>query len=158
MQIATIKKQHQAESSGYYSGGYTGGSSYHESAGIVHQGEFVANHNAVANPQLVPVFNLIDRAQRLNRVGSLTAADVSRSIGAGGSVSQTVVNVPDTSEAVSQAAVATDRSAAATERSVAATERLSQQLDRGIVAVVSIDGRDGVANKMKEYNKLINNK
>lgn len=84
IQIATIKKQQQAQEAGYYEGGFTGGSSYRREAGVVHEGEFVANHQAVNNPQLLPAFRLLDQAQRNNTVGSLTAADVSRSMGAGG--------------------------------------------------------------------------
>ena len=57
LQIATIKKQHEAEAAGYYEGGFTGGRRYHKEAGVVHEGEFVANHQAVNNPQLLPVLN-----------------------------------------------------------------------------------------------------
>lgn len=95
IQIATIKKQQQAQEAGYYEGGFTGGSSYRREAGVVHEGEFVANHNAVNNPQLLPALQLIDIAQRNNTVGSLTAADVSRSMGVGGTaiIQQTPVVV-----------------------------------------------------------------
>lgn len=44
IQIATIKKQQQAQEAGYYEGGFTGGRSYRRRAGVVHEGEFVANH------------------------------------------------------------------------------------------------------------------
>lgn len=91
IQIATIKKQAQAQEAGYYEGGFTGGSSYRREAGVVHEGEFVANHHAVNNPQLLPAFRLLDQAQRNNTVGSLTATDVSRSMGVGGA---TVVSAP----------------------------------------------------------------
>lgn len=89
IQIATIKKQ-QAQEAGYYEGGFTGGSDYRRKAGIVHQGEFVANHRAVNNPQLLPALQLIDKAQRNNTIGMLTAADVSQSLGTG----TTVVSAP----------------------------------------------------------------
>ncbi len=92
LQIATIKKQHAAEEAGYYEGGFTGGNRYRKEAGVVHEGEFVANHNAVNNPDLLPVLRLIDVAQRNNTVGSLTAADVSRQLG-GGTVVAPIVNV-----------------------------------------------------------------
>lgn len=92
LQIATIKKQHAAEEAGYYEGGFTGGSRYRKEAGVVHEGEFVANHNAVNNPDLLPVLRLIDAAQRNNTVGSLTAADVTRQLG-GGAVVAPIVNV-----------------------------------------------------------------
>lgn len=92
--LAAIKKQHQAEEAGYYEGGFTSGINYHQPAGIVHQGEFVANHNALANTSIMPVLRLIDMAQRNNTVGSLTAADVSRSVDGGNTVvSAPVVNV-----------------------------------------------------------------
>ena len=52
LQVATIKKQHQAEAAGYYEGGFTGPGDYRREAGVVHAGEFVANHKAVNNPQL----------------------------------------------------------------------------------------------------------
>ena len=81
IQIATIKKQHQAEEAGYYEGGYTKGNRYHKEAGVVHEGEFVANHQAVNNRQIAPVFTLLDNAQRNNRVASLTADDVTHSLG-----------------------------------------------------------------------------
>ena len=81
LQIATIKKQQQAQEAGYYSGGYTGGRNYRKEAGVVHEGEFVANHKSVNNPQLLPFFDLIDRAQRNNIAGSLTAQDVTNVMG-----------------------------------------------------------------------------
>lgn len=90
IQIATIKKQQQAQEAGYYEGGFTGGNDYRCKAGIVHQGEFVANHRAVNNPQLLPALRLIDKAQRNNTIGMLTAADVSQSLGTG----TTVVSAP----------------------------------------------------------------
>ena len=79
IQLAAIKKQHQAEAAGYYEGGYTGGNRYRKEAGVVHEGEFVANHNAVNNSSIRPALDLIDRAQRSNTVGSLTADDITRS-------------------------------------------------------------------------------
>lgn len=80
LQIATIKKQHQAEAAGYYEGGFTGGRRYHREAGVVHEGEFVANHEAVNNPALLPALNLIDQAQRTNTVGRLTSNDLIQSV------------------------------------------------------------------------------
>lgn len=104
MQIATIKKQHQAEAAGYYDGGYTGGNRYRKEAGVVHEGEFVANHRAVNNSSIRPAFDLIDRAQRANTVGSLTADDISRALGAGASaaVVAPIVNVSNDNAEVRQ--------------------------------------------------------
>jgi len=95
LQIATIKKQHQAEATGYYEGGYTGGRNYRRTAGVVHEGEFVANHQAVNNPHIAPMLDFIDAAQRNNTIGSLTMEDVRRSVGTtnGSPVITPVVNI-----------------------------------------------------------------
>ena len=101
IQVAAIQKQAQAQEAGYYEGGFTGGRRYRRKAGVVHEGEFVANHQAVNNPNVLPFLNFLDKAQRNNTVGSLTAEDVSRSMGAGGSaqVVTPIVNVQnDTKE------------------------------------------------------------
>ena len=105
LQIATIMKQHQAEEAGYYEGGFTGGRRYRREAGVVHEGEFVANHQAVQNPAILPFLNFIDQAQRNNTVGSLTADDVSRSMGAGGSsqVVAPIVNVQTDNDGLREA-------------------------------------------------------
>lgn len=62
---------------GFESGGYTGYGKHDEPKGIVHAGEFVANRYAVSNPSVRPVLDLIDRAQKNNTIGSLTAKDIS---------------------------------------------------------------------------------
>ena len=146
LQIATIKKQQQAQEAGYYEGGFTGGSSYRRKAGIVHEGEFVANHNAVNNPQVLPALQLIDEAQRNNTVGSLTAADISRSLGQGGA---TVVSAPSVT-------VNTDNSElnATLGEARDVIDQLSLVLAQGIYAKCYIDGDDGIAKNLDHYKKL----
>ena len=103
IQIAAIKKQAQAQEAGYYKGGYTGGSRYTREAGVVHEGEFVANHKAVSNPSVRPMLDFIDKAQKNNTVGSLTAEDISRQLGQGGNaVVAPVVNVTTDNEELRQ--------------------------------------------------------
>lgn len=149
LQIATIKKQHQAEAAGYYKGGYTGGNRYREEAGVVHEGEFVANHNAVNNSSIRPALDLIDRAQRSNTVGSLTAADITRSLGQGSStVVAPVVNVNNDNTEVRQSLDGVN----------SAVTRLNENIERGIKADVSIAGRDGIDRKLNEYHRMLNNK
>lgn len=67
----------KAAINGFESGGYTGYGKHDEPKGIVHAGEFVANRYAVSNLSVRPVLDLIDRAQKNNTIGSLTAKDVS---------------------------------------------------------------------------------
>ena len=149
LQIATIKKQHQAEAAGYYEGGYTGGNRYRKEAGVVHEGEFVANHNAVNNSSIRPALDLIDRAQRSNTVGSLTADDITRSLGQGGStVVAPVVNVNNDNTEVRQSLDGVN----------AAVNRLTQTLDDGIEVEVPIAGRRGLHRRLQDYQRILNNK
>ena len=147
MQVATIKKQHQAEAAGYYEGGFTGGNRYRREAGVVHEGEFVANHNTVNNPQLLPALRLIDVAQRNNTVGRLTATDVSRAMGVGGA---TVVSAPTVN-------VQTDNSELAdTLRQARDTlEKLGALIDGGITANVSMEN---FKKQEKHWNQIQKNK
>lgn len=149
IQIATIKKQHQAEAAGYYEGGFTGPGHYKKEAGVVHAGEFVANHNAVNNPQLLPALQLIDAAQRNNTVASLTAQDVSRAMGTGSAaVVAPVVNVNADNEQVGESL-----------DNVSSTiERLNEQLNLGIKSYVVITGPDGFDRKWSQYQKMKSNK
>lgn len=156
IQIASIKKQHAAQAEGYYTGGFTGGRNYRQAAGIVHQGEFVANHQAVNNPAVLPVLQLIDQAQRTNRVASLTPADVSRAI----------IAPQTTAAATLQTATATQQTAAAapslqiinttTDRQTETLDRLTAQLDRGITATVTLDGPNGLDRQYQRYKRLNN--
>lgn len=149
MQIATIKKQHQAEAAGYYEGGFTGPGHYKKEAGVVHAGEFVANHNAVNNPQLLPALQLIDAAQRNNTVASLTAQDVSRAMGTGSAaVVAPVVNVNADNEQVG----------ASLDNVSSTIERLNEQLNLGIKSYVVITGPDGFDRKWSQYQKMKSNK
>lgn len=149
IQLAAIKKQHQAEAAGYYEGGYTGGNRYRKEAGVVHEGEFVANHNAVNNSSIRPALDLIDRAQRSNTVGSLTAEDITRSLGQGSStVVAPVVNVNNDNTEVRQSLDGVN----------SAVTRLNENIERGIKADVSIAGRDGIDRKLNEYHRMLNNK
>lgn len=149
MQIATIKKQHQAEAAGYYEGGFTGPGHWKKEAGVVHAGEFVANHNAVNNPQLLPALQLIDAAQRNNTVASLTAQDVSRAMGTGSAaVVAPVVNVNADNEQVG----------ASLDNVSSTIERLNEQLNLGIKSYVVITGPDGFDRKWSQYQKMKSNK
>lgn len=149
IQLAAIKKQHQAEAAGYYEGGYTGGKRYRKEAGVVHEGEFVANHNAVNNSSIRPALDLIDRAQRTNTVGSLTADDITRSLGQGSStVVAPVVNVNNDNTEVRQSLDGVN----------AAVSRLTQTLDDGIEVEVPISGRRGLHRRLQDYQRILNNK
>ena len=149
LQIATIKKQHEAEAIGYYEGGFTGGTHYRKEAGVVHEGEFVANHQAVNNRQLMPVFSLLDRAQRNNRVGSLRAEDVTNVMGGpAAQVVAPIVNIQNDNEELHDTL----------EKVCETQDRLAAQLEEGIGVDVPIDGENGIYRKIKRYENLLKNK
>lgn len=156
-QVAIIKKQHEAQAAGYYEGGFTSRSSDNRrEVGVVHANEFVANHQAVANPALVPVLRLIDTAQRNNTVGSLTAADVSNAIGQGLGVSAR----GDVGRSAAYDSALIGGLSAVAQSSIAANEvmnRLSDVIEDGIEAKVILDGEDGFHKKYSHYLKLRNN-
>lgn len=147
LQVATIKKQQKAQEAGYYEGGFTGGRQYRREAGVVHEGEFVANHRAVQNPAVLPVLNFLDQAQRNNTIGSLTARDVSRSVGmpATTQVVAPVVNV-QTDNAELRDAIQAQQAATA-----ALLDRLSEPIEAQMV-MHDFD-RD-----YKRYQNLMKNK
>lgn len=149
LQVATIKKQHETEEMGYYGGGFTGGKRYQKEAGVVHEGEFVANHQAVNNPNVLPFLNFLDQAQRNNTVGSLSAEDVSRSIGTGVSnIVTPIVNVQTDNEELRDAVEAHRE----------ATDRLLARLQYPIDAQVVLTGTDGLNAKQELLNRMLKNK
>lgn len=155
IQIAAIKKQAAVQEQGYYRGGFTGGRDYRRAAGVVHEGEFVATHEAVNNPALAPVFSLLDQAQRRGSVASLTSEDVSRTILA---PTLTAVNTarpqPAPAAALAPAPALPADSATVADPTLRALTRLSDQLDRGIEAYVTLDGPNGLDRQWRKYQRL----
>jgi len=142
LQVAAIKKQAEAQQAGYYEGGFTGGKRYRKEAGVVHEGEFVANHQAVNNPNILPFLSFLDQAQRNNTVGSLTAQDVSRFIGDGGSANVTpIVNIENRNEELLDSI----------ERLNDNQERLATRLEEGIDVVFDMDE---FSRRHKYYQKM----
>ena len=155
LQIATIKKSHQAQQMGYYEGGFTGrdGNNRRE-VGVVHANEFVANHRAVANPELMPVLRLIDQAQRNNTVGSLTREDVSRAIGQGAILGDMTVAQQRTAEQHDTSMVMV---AASMERQTDAINELNARLADGIESFMVMDGERGFDRSWQRYQRMKNN-
>lgn len=155
LQIATIKKSHQAQQMGYYEGGFTGrdGNNRRE-VGVVHANEFVANHRAVANPELMPVLRLIDQAQRNNTVGSLTREDVSRAIGHGAILGDMTASQQRTAEQHDTSMVMV---AASMERQTDAINELNARLADGIESFMVMDGERGFDRSWERYQRMKNN-
>lgn len=155
LQIATIKKSHQAQQMGYYEGGFTSRDpNNRREAGVVHANEFVANHNAVSNPQLLPVLRLIDQAQRNNTVGSLTREDVSRAIGQGAILGNMTASQQRTAEQHDTSMVMV---AASMERQTDAINELNARLADGIESFMVMDGERGFDRSWERYQRMKNN-
>lgn len=154
IQIAAIKKQQQASlAQGYSQGGFTPDGSPDKPVGIVHAGEWVASQKLVRSPKTRPLIEALDYAQRTNTVGSLKAADVSRSITAPmvlaqqGQTPKVVVTQPAPTIVVEQ-----------NSEYVETIKRLSQRLDEPFVTVATITGDKGINKAQEEYDRLIKNK
>ena len=147
LQIATIKKQHQAQGIGYYSGGFTAQGDYRKEVGVVHAGEFVADHRAVNNASLLPVLRLMDNAQKNNTIGSLTTTDVSRALGGASSVPSTNDN----------AAGSTDNETFVNMLgyTYSVIEKLKKRLDEPFITVNTVDGEHGIKQAMDKYEQTI---
>lgn len=155
LQIATIKKQHQAQEAGYYSGGFTPLGDPKKEVGVVHANEFVANHSAVNNPNVLPVLRLIDYAQKNNTIGSLTAEDISMSLNKG--YSHTAASTPSTASGENTAMLLGVVSNTL-DRASDVIEQLSEKLNERIESYVTIDGEHGFEKQYNHYKKLKANK
>ena len=155
IQVATIKKQAQAQEAQYYSGGFTPVGDPRKEVGVVHANEFIANHKAVNNPNVLPVLQLIDYAQKNNTIGSLTAEDISASLGN----FRSPVIASESSSAVNDK---TDLILGLVSNSMSRTtevlENLAATLDEGIESYVTIDGEHGFEKQYNHYKKLKANK
>lgn len=153
IQVAAIKKQQQAsEAQGYSEGGFTRPGRRDEPAGVVHAGEWVASQKLVNNPKTRPLLEALDYAQRTNTIGSLTAADVSRSVTAPMVIAaqssapmqpNVVVNVPPQEPQTDMAE---------------ALARLNERLDEPFVTVNTVTGDAGTQKAQEDYNRLMKNK
>lgn len=142
VQIATIKKQHEAQAVGYAEGGFTKPGAKDEVAGVVHAGEWVASQRLLASPVARPLIEALDYAQRTNTIGSLRGSDVSRSITAQHFLAQ------------SQPQVIIQENAELRET----IKQLKERLDEPFVTVNTVTGDLGIKQAQDSYQRLMNNK
>lgn len=144
LQIATIKKQHQAQAAGYAEGGYTGRGGRNQVAGVVHKGEWVAPGWMVDSPATSGIIEMLDAARRSNSVAAFSGGQAGRP---GQAAAVPVVNVSTDNREMRVAA----------EVMTSAAEQLNATLKRGIHARVSIDGEDGIDQAYRQYKRMIGN-
>ena len=154
IQIAAIKKQQQAaEAQGYSAGGFTPDGDKDEPVGIVHAGEWVASQKLVKSPKTRPIIEALEYAQRTNTIGSLDAADVSRSITAPMFLASqpqqsvqpnVIVNVPAQTSSNTKIEQTLDR--------------LNERLNEPFVTVATVTGDKGINKAQDDYERLLRNK
>lgn len=154
IQIAAIKKQQQAsEAQGYSAGGFTPDGRSDEPVGIVHAGEWVASQKLVKSPKTRPIIEALEYAQRTNTIGSLDAADVSRSITAPMLLASqpqqsvqpnVIVNVPAQTSPNTKIEQTLDR--------------LNERLNEPFVTVATVTGDKGINKAQDDYERLLRNK
>lgn len=137
----------------FYTGGYTGPGNWDQPQGFVHSNEFVANRFAVANPNLRPIFDAIDVAQRSGNVGNLTAEDIAAVAGSGKSTRTVPAKAPAAS------ATTTTNDPAMVAMLIECTRvlrKLKNRLDDPLVAETYVTGKRGINQAQKEYEKMRN--
>lgn len=145
IQLATLKKQHDAAmSQGYAAGGYTKPGGKYEPAGVVHAGEWVASQELLANPTAAATIAQLDQAQRTNTIGQLDMR-------------------PAPLYEVKSSILYEDKSptlhgVGSSDASTEAIERLNKTLDGGIYAATLMTGPSGIVRAQKRHNLLNRNK
>lgn len=154
VQIAAIKKQQQAsEAQGYSQGGFTPNGGVDEPVGIVHAGEWVASQKLTKNPRVRPLLEVLDQAQRNNTVGSIRAADVSRSIAA------PMMLASQLPQSVQPNVVVNVPPAASADDAIGRTlSKLNDRLNEPFVTVNTVSGDHGIQQAQDEYDRLMRNK
>ena len=138
---------------GFEAGGFTPDGRWDEPQGVVHSNEFVANRFAVNNPQVLPVLQLIDSAQRSGSISHLTGKDIAAVASGFVPSYRPVINLP----ASVQQAQSIDLSPL-----FATLGRLEKVMDRATEAYKEpspaycyVNGRGGI-NEAQELNDTIN--
>lgn len=156
LNVAAIKKQKEAASANYWTGGYTPRGYKYGYAGNVHFGEFVANQDTVNNPEANAMLRVIDLAQRNNTSSSLRAEDFARAL----EYKETVATLPtraQNSSVVGYPVQQDDGMTVALHRVAQATEQLEERLQKEIVAKTYYKGEGGIENQIKKDQKLNKN-
>lgn len=137
-------------------GGFTPAGPWDKPQGIVHSNEFVANRFATSNPNVLPVLNLINEAQRSGSVSRLSSEDIAavvpgssqfaprRAISGPKAISTTTT--PDTS------AITTVLS-----RVVRSLNNIDKRFSTPIVAETYATGKHGTIEAERLVNKMKSN-
>jgi TP901 family phage tail tape measure protein len=146
-------------------GGFTPAGPWDKPQGVVHSNEFVANRFATANPNVLPVLNLIDEAQRSGSVSRLSPDDIaavipttqrqfaSGAMASGGRSSAGVSVAQGAMQAAPQDAALT----AVLLRVVRSLNTLDRRFSAPIIAETYATGKHGTIEAERLVNKMKSN-
>lgn len=146
-------------------GGFTPAGPWDKPQGVVHSNEFVANRFATANPNVLPVLNLIDEAQRSGSVSRLSPDDIaavipttqrqfaSGAMASGGRSSAGVSVAQGAMQAAPQDAALT----AVLLRVVRSLNTLDRRFSTPIIAETYATGKHGTIEAERLVNKMKSN-
>lgn len=137
-------------------GGFTPAGPWDKPQGIVHSNEFVANRFATANPNVLPVLNLINEAQRSGSVSRLSSEDIAAVVpGSSQFAPRRAVAGPK----VATATAAPDTSAVTTvlSRVVRSLNNIDKRFSAPIVAETYATGKHGTIEAERLVNKMKSN-
>ncbi|MBD8349334.1 phage tail tape measure protein [Dysgonomonas sp. HGC4] len=154
--VGAIKKQHEAAMANYWVGGYTDPGRKYDVAGLVHKGEFVGNAEAVNNPYVRRVFDVVDQAQRTNTVSGLRSHDFASAL----EYKERVAQLPRQADEAAKVELQQQNEYLVNVLlDVAETNRqLKERLNEPFNTVNSVTGPSGIKQAMDTYNRLISNK
>uniref|UniRef100_UPI003FEFB54C phage tail tape measure protein n=1 Tax=Prevotella sp. TaxID=59823 RepID=UPI003FEFB54C len=140
-------------------GGFTPTGPWNKPQGIVHSNEFVANRFATGNPNVLPVLNLIDEAQRSGSVSRLSPDDIAAVIpqqrhfgGATSSAHGSFVQHSQVQQPTTDAALT-----AVLSRVVRSLNSLDRRLTAPIVAETYATGKHGTIEAERLVDKMKSN-
>lgn len=137
-------------------GGFTPAGPWDKPQGIVHSNEFVANRFATANPNVLPVLNLINEAQRSGSVSRLSSEDIAAVVpGSSQFAPRRVISGP---KAISTTTTP-DTSAITTvlSRVVHSLNNIDKRFSTPIVAETYATGKHGTIEAERLVNKMKSN-
>ena len=140
----------------FYDGGYTPEGPWDKPQGVVHSGEFVSNRFAVRNPNIRPVFDLIDYAQKNHTVGNLTGEDIAAVLP---SATRTMTQRSNVSTSERKTEHNKDGAIIAMLARLAdSNDRLVKRLEEPITAIATASGKNGFKKILDDYNRMLKNK
>lgn len=137
-------------------GGFTPAGPWDKPQGIVHSNEFVANRFATSNPNVLPVLNLINEAQRSGSVSRLSSEDIAAVVpGSSQFAPRRAISGP---KAISTTTTS-DTSAITTvlSRVVHSLNNIDKRFSTPIVAETYATGKHGTIEAERLVNKMKSN-